>query len=200
MSKPSSVKAFLGSIEGLCLIESVLRKALKPFKDVSPTDPDQFSAFCDLTKAYLRVSSECRELLLADLKAQRDFEDLKRQIEAGMTPAEIEQTLEAHFVRKGWGSLDVVRSMLFTMFTENGASAEQANEWIELGVPRGDGRSRQLPLAHKIRKAYDRIEVAMADGALQLSEALAPSEEHGSPDDQDTTTAPTDDHSDEEKH
>ena len=54
-------------------------QALKPFKDVSPTDADTFSAFTDLSRMYLRITAECRETLLADLKAQREFEELKRR-------------------------------------------------------------------------------------------------------------------------
>lgn len=204
MSKASSVRAFLGSVEGLCLIESVLRKALKPFKDVSPTDPDSFGAFCDLTRLYLVVQRACNEALTTDLRAQRDFEELKKQIEAGMTPAEVEQTLEYHFARKGWGSLAFVRTSLFTYLTESGLKAEQAQEIVDATVPKGDERSRTLPIQHKIRKSYDRMEAAMAEGAADLHEALAHSEEPDSSTDQETTTVPGPDHSDDtddtEKH
>lgn len=201
MAKPSSVRAFLGSIEGLVLIESVLRKALKPFKDVSPTDADSFSRFMDLTRVYLLVSDSCDRKLKADLQAQRDFEDLKRTIEAGMTPEEVEATIEAHMARRGWGSLDFVRTSLFTYLTESGLKAEQANEIIAASVPKGDGRSRTLPISHKIRKAYGRMEVAMADAAADLHESLTPSEGDGNDSDQGTMGSPeADDSDDTEKH
>lgn len=177
MAKPSSVKAFIGSIEGICLIESVLRRALSQYKSLKDhTDADTMHAFLALSETYLKVSDACDRKLKTDIQAQREFEELKKQIEAGMTPAEVEQTLEAHFVRKGWGSYDFVRSSMFTYLTESGLKAEQANEIIDACVPKGDARSRQLPLAHKLRKAYDRMESDLESGARDLQEALSSGE------------------------
>lgn len=192
MAKPSPVKSFLGSIEGLCLIEYVLRVALRPYKKLAgKMDADQMNSFWDLSAKYLIVEAACDRKLMTSLKSRREFEELKMVLEAGLTPAEVESTIEAHMVRKGWGSLDACRSMLFTYLTEEGLSADQAQEVIDNGLPKREARSRQLPVVHKIRKAYARMEESMAEAADALQEALSPSEGH----DSDTgveTTQPSD--------
>ena len=170
--KPSSVQAFLGSVEGLCLIEQVLRNGLRPLRNCVLTDADERAAFTDLTRLYLMVSEACDRKLKTDLAAQKDFQDLKQRLESGMTNEEIERTLEYHFARKGWGSLDFVRTSIFTWLTENGATAQQATEMIDECVPRGDGRSRTLPIQHKLRKAHERMEQDLEAAAVELSDAL----------------------------
>lgn len=172
MAKASTVKAHLLSIEGLCIIVSALTKALRPYCKVTPQDPERWASFQLISDQYLRVSEACDRKLKADIQARKEFEELKKLIESGLTPDEVERTMEVHFERKGWGSLDAARSMLFTYLTEEGLDAEQAREVVENGLPKRQARTRQLPVEHKVRKALVKVEDAMERSANELSEAL----------------------------
>lgn len=177
--KRSTFAAFRSSIEGLCVVEAAMRRALTSLsKGMKSGDADATASFLDISDRYMRVVDRCREHLKSDLQARTMYEDLRERLESGMSNDEVEATLEAHFERKGWGSLEDAKADLRRyLIDEEGLDPKSADEIVARGLPKRTARSRQLPVVHKMRKTYQTMEAELEEAADDLQEALSSSEE-----------------------
>jgi hypothetical protein len=163
--KKSTFRLWRLSAEGLAIVEETLRTILKKHGS-------EFDITGPIMDQYLRISRECDNKLMTELKARQMANELRDHDLGEMTSDEIEQMFTDHSKRRGLRRVTEIRnSMLEELIKVQGLDATTANEMVDRAIPKVP-ELKSHELGHKLRKTIDRQEAELDEGHEALETIL----------------------------